>query len=309
MAIIFDCLSEDTGSIPVHGAKKENNMKAKLLLNIKLDRPAFKTLPSELEFYSLGHWSTSMYDTVEEYKDSVVVHLPCATYTVERYLDGFSLTGNKIHELYSSTKDIAARLFEIHKNSYEQPKIQNGEAWLIYPKYVKDIIAKMKGEIVLPALNPLYSNNDEIGFDIAGIPLIEGSITPREIALRYFPHAKISGGYNMVFDLNIYANKVAKHTRLARANAMLINPKLYYTINRLMARDDAVTDTCKGHYDMSRYNWIQFDEKLPENMIIVYIDQVTQPCSRSFVITEHGYALSPIIEYMGFVLEITDENN
>lgn len=259
---------------------------------------AIKNIIQDLE--SIGIGSIASYYPRDE---MVTVHLPYAVYKVENYLNGYSLTGKDIpiHEIYSSTKDVADRLLEIHRQSYKPANVDNDKVWFFYPKYVKDIISQEKMKIELPSDNEIV----EIGFDAAAMPITKIKAKPIDIVMDHFPRRKIRGGYSMAFELNVYASKVAKHTRLAVANAMIVNPKFFCTINKRMGENDPITDTCKGHFG-NRFNWITFDESLPENVIVLYMDNVTQPCSRAFAITEDGYAVNPIIEHMGFILEVGD---
>lgn len=258
-----------------------------------------QNLISELEFLGMGSVST-YHNNKNEF---VTIHLPHAVYTVKEHSNMFSLTGGDIliHELYLTVKEVANRLFDLHQKSYKPAKIENEKVWFFYPKYVENILSYEKKKIEVPPQDGF----GEIGFDAVAVPIINFKAKPIDIALDYFPRRKIRGGYSMLSELNVYGCKVAKHTRLGLANAMIINPKLFYTINKRMDRDDPITDTCKGHFG-NRYNWITFDESLPEDIIVVYMDSVTQPCQRAFAITNSGYAINPIIEHMGFILEIGD---
>lgn len=295
-----------------------------------------KTLMPKLRYYSIGGWGTYGWKAVTEYDDHCIVSLYSDEYKVEPYLDGYIVTATKepskfTPEIYSSIDDVAYGLFRINRKDYK-PHLhdkENDTVWfrdLYFEQYTARCQSKIsrtdkftgeEKEVHTPQNVEMYDYQipketdgkySTYRPDYVPTKVIPIKATPMDIARDYFPTRRIKDGWLLSFELNVYSNKVAHRTRIAGANAMIINPNLYYKINSADHghQDKKANDIWRGYYDMSKYDWIEFDYSLPENIIVVYMNHLWYPGIRAFAITENGFAVSPYIENMGYILEIGD---
>lgn len=276
-------------------------------------------LMPKLRFYSIGGWGDYGYSVVEIHDGYNIVNLYSNKYKIEPTENGFSISGtvaDKVFETeyYDTIDEVCYRLFKIHRSDYKKPIVdaENNNVWFNDPHWNR-YENREKGGGSVPYEYQIPKESDgvygSLRPDFVPVKITETTenVSPLDIAYKYFPRKKIKAGWSLSFELNVCSNKIGRYC-YANANTMIINPKLYYTINGLNMADKSVeiTDTMKGCYDMVRYDWIIFDETIPEDIIVVYSNQLTSVGQRAFVITENGYALHPLIEKMGYVLEIGD---
>lgn len=205
-------------------------------------------------------------------------------YDCEDYLDGYKLSYAGTSEIYASLDDVCARIYGLVNMSYPLPQDVDAHdsAFMLVAK-TKDV-----------------NGFAQVSIDMIKKPAVNGRKSFKELAYEHFPMCNVARG-KLVFETNVYSNRVARNTRRSIANVFTANSKFFKTYN--------VKDIC-----LTRWKDIRFvvdDEILDDDYVlslgITRLKSTTYDCA--FVTGENKYVVRPSAEGCGFVLRVTDKSD